>query len=333
MTVSETVSASRGSPEQGVADVPNTMRAFRIHRFGGPEALELQTVAMPRPGHGEVLVKVLASSINPVDIKTRDGRYPPIREDALPYTLGRDCAGSVAALGEGVSGWKPGQEVYAFVGQGQGTHAGYVIVNQDALARKPSTLDHRVASAVPLAALTAWQGLFERGMLEAEEKVLIHAGSGGVGHLAVQFAKLTGAKVWVTASGDGVGFVQSLGIDNVIDYKTQNFEDAVCDVDLVCDMVGGQTQERSWNVLRRGGRLVSTLNEPSQIKAGEHGATAMRYTAHPDGKTLARIGELIDDGAVRVIVSRQYPFDELPAALEHVERGHVHGKIVLHMTD
>jgi len=309
------------------------MHAFRIDRFGGPEALELQTVPVPRPGGGEVLVKVRASSINPVDIKTRDGHYPLIREDALPYTLGRDCAGSIAALGESVSGWKPGQEVYAFVGQGQGTHAGYVIVNQGALARKPSTLDHRLAGAVPLAALTAWQGLFEHGMLEAEEKVLIHAGSGGVGHFAAQFAKLKGAKVWVTASGDGVGFVQSLGIDNVIDYKTQNFEDAVCDVDLVYDMVGGKTQERSWNVLRRGGRLVSTLNEPSQNKAGDHGATAMRYTAHPDGRALARIGELIDDGGVRVIVSGQYPFDELPAALERVERGHVHGKIVLHTMD
>ncbi|ACC74324.1 NADP-dependent oxidoreductase [Paraburkholderia phymatum] len=312
---------------------PATMRAFRVHRFGGPEALEADAVAVPTPGRGEVLVKVLASSVNPVDIKTREGHYPLIREDALPYTLGRDFAGVVARTGDGVAGWKPGQEVYAFIGQGPGAHAEYVIVDQTALARKPSTLDFRQACAVPLAALTAWQGLFEHGLLEAEERVLIHAGSGGVGHFAVQFAKLKGAKVWVTASGDGVEFVRSLGVDNVIDYGAQKFEDAVCDVDLVYDMVGGETQERSWNVLRKGGRLVSTLNEPSQVKAAGHGATALRYTAHPDGKTLARIGELIDDGAMRVVVSGQYAFGELPAALARVERGHVHGKIVVHTLD
>lgn len=313
-----------------MSEVPDTMRAFRIHRFGGPEVLEADSIAVPQPGRGEVLVRVRASSVNPVDIKTREGRYPLIREDALPYTLGRDFAGVIAQTGEGVAGWKAGQEVCAFIGQGPGAHAEYVVVDQAALARKPSTLDFRQACAVPLAALTAWQGLFEHGMLEADERVLIHAGAGGVGHFAVQFAKLKGAKVWVTASGDGIDFVQSLGIDNVIDYRTQQFEAAVCEVDLVYDMVGGETQERSWNVLRKGGRLVSTLNEPSQIKAGEHGATAMRYTAHPDGKALARIGELIDDGAVRVVVSGQYAFDEVPAALACVERGHVRGKIVVH---
>jgi NADPH:quinone reductase-like Zn-dependent oxidoreductase len=313
-----------------MSDMPDTMRAFRIHRFGGPEVLEADSIAVPRPGPGEVLVKVLASSVNPVDIKTREGRYPLIREDALPFTLGRDFAGVIAQTGDGVAGWKPGQEVYAFVGQGPGAHAEYVVVEQTALARKPSTLDFRQACAVPLAALTAWQGLFEHGMLKADERVLIHAGAGGVGHFAVQFAKLKTPDVWVTASGEGVEFVQSLGIDNAIDYERQRFEDAVCDVDLVYDMVGGQTQERSWDVLRQGGRLVSTLNEPSQVKAGERGATAMRYTAHPDGKTLARIGELIDDGAVRVVVSGQYPFGDVPAALARVERGHVHGKIVIH---
>lgn len=313
-------------------DVPENMRAYRIHRFGAPEVLECEPVPVPQPGRDEVLVKVLAASVNPVDIKTREGRYPLIHADALAFTPGRDFAGVVARTGDDVSGWKPGQEVYAFVGQGQGAFADYVLVNQSALARKPNTLDFPLASAVPLAALTAWQGLYEHGMLEADERGLIHAGSGGVGHFAVQFARLTSPHVYVTASGDGVEFVRSLGVDHVIDYKTQNFEEAVCDVDLVYDLVGGQTQERSWNVLRTGGRLVSTLNEPSQVKAGEHGAEATRYTAHPDGKTLARIGELIDDGAVRVAVSGKYPFDDVSAALAHLHRGHVHGKIVVDAT-
>jgi NADPH:quinone reductase-like Zn-dependent oxidoreductase len=315
-----------------MSDVPDNMRAYRVRRFGGPEVLEREPVPVPQPGRDEVLVKVRAASVNPVDIKTREGRYPLIREDALPFTPGRDFAGVVARVGEGVSGWKPGQEVYAFVGQGQGAFADYVLVKQSALARKPNTLDFPLACAVPLAALTAWQGLYEHGMLEADERVLIHAGSGGVGHFAVQFARLTSAKVFATASGDGVEFVRSLGVEHVIDYKTQKFEDAVCDVDLVYDLVGGQTQERSWNVMRKGGRLVSTLNEPSQVRAGERGAEALRYTAHPDGKTLARIGELIDDGAVRVVVSAKYPFDELSAALAHLQRGHIHGKIVIDAT-
>jgi NADPH:quinone reductase-like Zn-dependent oxidoreductase len=315
-----------------MSDVPDNMRAYRVRRFGGPEVLEREPVPVPQPGRDEVLVKVRAASVNPVDIKTREGRYPLIREDALPFTPGRDFAGVVARVGEGVSGWKPGQEVYAFVGQGQGAFADYVLVKQSALARKPNTLDFPLACAVPLAALTAWQGLYEHGMLEPDERVLIHAGSGGVGHFAVQFARLTSAKVFATASGDGVEFVRSFGVEHVIDYKTQKFEDAVCDVDLVYDLVGGQTQERSWNVMRKGGRLVSTLNEPSQVRAGERGAEALRYTAHPDGKTLARIGELIDDGAVRVVVSAKYPFDELSAALAHLQRGHIHGKIVIDAT-
>jgi NADPH:quinone reductase-like Zn-dependent oxidoreductase len=316
-----------------MSDVPETMQAYRIRRFGGPEALERVSVPVPRPRPGEVLVKVLAASVNPVDIKTREGKYPMVRDDALPFTLGRDFAGVVARVGDGVTGWKPEQDVYGFIGQGQGAFANYVAVHQTALARKPNTADFQVASAVPLAALTAWQGLFEHGALQEGERVLIHAGAGGVGHFAVQFAKLAGARVYVTASGDGVDFVRSLGVDDVIDYRTQRFEDAVCDVDLIYDMVGGDTRERSWSVLRQGGTLISTLNEPSQIEAAGRGAHAKRYTAHPDGKMLARIAEMIDDNALRVVVAAQYPFDELPAALERLQRGHVHGKIVVHASE
>jgi len=316
-----------------MSDVPETMRAYRVRGFGGPEMLAYESIPVPQPGRDMVLVKVLAASVNPVDIKTREGRYPIIREDALPYTLGRDFAGVVARIGEDVTGWKPDQEVYGFVGQGQGAFAGYVAVHENALARKPSSADFQVASAVPLAALTAWQGLFEHGALQDGERVLIHAGAGGVGHFAVQLAKLAGARVYVTASGDGVSFVRSLGVDDVIDYRTQRFEDAVRDVDLVYDMVGGDTQDRSLQVLRKGGTLISTLDEPSQVKAGERGVHALRYTAHPDGKTLAHLAEMIDDNALRVVVAEQYPFDDLPAALERLQRGHVHGKIVVHVAD
>jgi NADPH:quinone reductase-like Zn-dependent oxidoreductase len=309
------------------------MRAWRIHRFGGPESLQCETVPVPLPTDDEVLVRVCAASVNPVDFKTRSGKYPLIREDSLPFTLGRDFSGTVAAVGNAVQGWKPGQPVYGFVGQGQGAYAQYVVVKAAALAQKPQSADYDVSAAVPLAALTAWQGLFTHGSLEGCERVLIHAASGGVGHFAVQFVRLRSMAVYATASGDGVEFVRSLGVDHVIDYHAQRFEDVVSDADLVFDLVGGDTQQRSWQVLRRGGVLVSTLNEPSQALAAQHGVRALRYTAHPDGATLAQIGEWIDDGGVRVIVARQFPFEAARDALACVEQGHVRGKVVIQVAD
>jgi NADPH:quinone reductase-like Zn-dependent oxidoreductase len=316
-----------------MSSIPETMRAWRIQRFGGPETLQCETVPVPRPANDEVLVRVCAASVNPVDFKTRSGKYPLIREDALPFTPGRDFSGTVAATGGAVEGWKPGQPVYGFVGQGQGAYAQYVLVKADALAQKPQTADYDVSAAVPLAALTAYQGLFEHGSLEGGDRVLIHAASGGVGHFAVQFACLRSAAVYATASGDSVEFVRSLGVDHVIDYRAQRFEDVVSDTDLVFDLVGGDTQQRSWQVLRRGGALISTLTEPSQTLAAQYGVRAGRYTAHPDGATLAQIGEWIDDGGVRVIVAQQFPFEAARDALACIERGHVHGKVVIQVAD
>jgi NADPH:quinone reductase-like Zn-dependent oxidoreductase len=177
--------------------------------------------------------------------------------------------------------------------------------------------------------LTAWQGLFDHGCLEAGGRVLIHAGAGGVGHFAVQFAKQKGAEVFATASGDGIEFVRSLGADRVIDYHTQRFEDIARDMDLVFDLVGGDTQRRSWSAVATGGALISTLNEPSQTEASNHGARAARYTARPDGQQLTQIASLIDKGAVRVVLAERFSFDATPRALERLAKGHVRGKIVV----
>lgn len=307
----------------------STMLAYRIHRFGGPEVFTSERLEVPEPGAGEVLVRVRTASANPVDNKTREGKYPLIREDKLPYTLGRDFSGVVERVGAGVKEWTRGDDVYGFVGQGQGAYAEFAVVDASALARRPAKVDAVTAGAVPLAALTAWQGLFDHGDLEAGERVLIHAGAGGVGHFAVQFAKHAGAEVFVTASGDGIEFVRSLGADHVIDYRTQRFEDAVSDMDLVFDLVGGDTQSRSWAVVAAGGTLVSTLNEPSQSEAASHGAHATRYTARPDGGQLATIASLIDTDKVRVEVAETYPFDATGDALARLEKGHVRGKIVV----
>jgi NADPH:quinone reductase-like Zn-dependent oxidoreductase len=310
----------------------STMLAYRIHRFGGPEVFASERIEVPEPGSGEVLVRVRTASANPVDIKTREGKYPLIGEGKLPYTLGRDFAGLVERVGAAVKEWKRGDDVYGFVGQGQGAYAEFVVVDASALARSPAKVDAVTAGAVPLAALTAWQGLFDHGGLEAGERVLIHAGAGGVGHFAVQFAKHAGAAVFVTASGDGVEFVRALGADHVIDYRTQRFEDVVSDMDLVFDLVGGETQNRSWPVVAAGGTMVSTLNEPSQTEAASHGAHSTRYTARPDGVQLARIASLIDADKVRVEVAETYPFDATGDALARLQKGHVRGKIVVEMS-
>ncbi|MFC0398765.1 NADP-dependent oxidoreductase [Paraburkholderia rhizosphaerae] len=307
----------------------STMHAYRIHHFGGPDALEFDSIAIPEPGPDEVLVQVLAAGVNPVDVKTREGHYPMIRDDALPYTLGRDFAGKVVrAGGKHALQWRTGQQVFGFVGQGQGAFADFVVVDATALAEPPHTVDIATAGAVPLAALTAWQGLFEHGLLERGERVLVHAAAGGVGHLAVQFAREKGAEVFATASGDGVDFVRSLGVDNVIDYRTQRFEDIARDMDLVFDLVGGDTQSRSWAVVKRGGALISTLTEPSQTEAAKRGARGARYTARPDGSQLNTIAALIDAGRVKVRVAQRFGVRDLKQAFARIEAGHVHGKLV-----
>lgn len=309
------------------------MFAYRIHSFGGPDVFVREKIDVPEPANHEVLIRVRTASANPVDLKTRAGKYPLIGEDQLPYTLGRDFAGVVEAAGDDVTQWKPGDEVYGFVGQGQGAYAEFVVVDANALARRPAKVDWVVAGAVPLAALTAWQGLFDHGALDAGARVLIHAGAGGVGHFAVQFAKTMGAQVFVTASGDGIEFVRRLGADRVIDYSTQRFEDAAPDMDLVFDLVGGQTQERSWSVLKAGGALISTLTEPSQSEAARRGARGARYTARPDGAQLAEIARLIDQGQVDVKVTATFPFDAAGEALAGLEQGHLRGKIVIVVAD
>ncbi|PXW27573.1 NADP-dependent oxidoreductase [Paraburkholderia caballeronis] len=310
-------------------DIEAMMSAWRIDRFGGPDALRNETIPAPRPARGEVLLKVQSAGLNPVDLKTREGRYPLIRADALPFTLGRDVAGVVAQCGEGVEGWARGVTAYAFVGQGQGAFADYVAVSAAALSKPPATLSLADAGAVPLAALTAWQGLFDHGKLERGERVLIHGASGGVGQFAVQFARECGAHVYATGSGESLNLLKALGAAHTIDYRKDRFEDVAKDIDLVYDLIGGDTQQRSWSVLRPGGALVSTLNEPSQVEASKHGARATRYTARPDGGQLARIAQWIDRRAVRVEIVARYPFARLPDAFERLAQGHLRGKVVV----
>ena len=305
------------------------MKAIRIHRFGGPEVLELEDVPVPQPDENELLVRIHAASVNPVDYKIRRGMVPWVTREMLPITHGRDLSGTIES-GGGMGALRQGDALYALLGGiDRGSYAQYVVVKPSEAAAKPARLSHMEAAAVPLAALTAWQGLFDHGQLQAGQTVLIHGGSGGVGHFAIQFAKVKGATVYTTVSGQNLDFVRELGADRTIDYRSQRLEEVARDVDVVLDLVDGETQERSWSVLKPGGILVSALGEPSQEKARQHRAHGVGFRAQPNGAQLAEIGQLIDQGKVRPVVSATYPLAEARQAQERLERGHVRGKIVL----
>lgn len=305
------------------------IREVRIHRFGGPDVLQVDRVEPSLPDASQVLLRVMAASVNPVDFKIRSGQYPAVKEDRLPYTLGRDVSGSIEKCGAQATQFKIGDEVFGMVGIGGGGYAEKVVLDQQALARKPSLLDHEHAAAIPLAGQTAWQGLFRYGQLKAGQSVLIQGGSGGVGHLAIQFAKAKGARVITTVSTENVEFARSLGADVVIDYKTQRFEDQAHDLDMVFDLIDGETRERSWKLLKRGGILVSTLTEPSQEMARRHGVRATRYTVEANGSELTAIADLVASGKVKPHVQRIFRLEEASTALAALERGGAVGKIVL----
>jgi NADPH:quinone reductase-like Zn-dependent oxidoreductase len=303
------------------------MKAILIETFGGPDVLRLQQLPIPEPRPGELVVKVSAASVNPVDYKIRSGKYPAVQEDKLPYVLGRDACGVVETTQSGF--FKTGDVVYGVSGIGRGSYAEYVVFKESELAHKPSSLENTVAAAVPLAGLTAWQGLFRYGRVEAGQRVLIHAGSGGVGHFSIQFAKARGAHVITTVSKTHADFVREIGADEVIDYKEQHFEKELRDLDMVFDLIGGETQDKSWGVLKKGGILVSTLNAPSQEKAAEYGVRATRFTVTEAGSELSEIADLIENGRVVVKVSKTFPLEDAASAHRLMEEGHTEGKIVL----
>lgn len=305
------------------------IRKVRFHRFGGPDVLRIEEVEPSMPDARQVLVSVKAASVNPVDFKIRSGKYPAVKEDRLPYTPGRDVSGIVEKCGAQATRLKVGDEVVGMVGIAGGGYAEKAVLDEAAIARKPQEIDHVHAAAIPLAGQTAWQGLFRYGELKAGQVVLIHGGSGGVGHFAVQFAKAKGARVLTTVSTDSLEFARTLGADVVIDYKTQRFEDLARDLDMVFDLVDGETRERSWKLLKKGGVLVTTLTDPSQETAARNGVRAMRYTVESDGNELAEILSLVTSGRVKPHVQETYPLEDAAQALNSVEQGHSVGKVVL----
>lgn len=313
------------------------MRAIILTGFGGVENLVIEEVPIPVISDKEVLIKVKALSINPVDIKTRLGRGHAARlREYNPIILGWDVSGIVSKTGKSVTSFKTGDEVFGMVnfpGHGK-AYAEFVAAPESHLALKPFNISHEEAAAASLAALTAWQILKEKSVIEPGYRVLIHAAAGGVGHYAVQMSKHLGAYVIGTASGKNRDFVLALGADEHIDYEKQRFEDVIKDVDFVLDSMGGDYIDRSLNVLRCGGTIISIpsgASESVKEKAKLKGLNGDTFRVKSDGRDMKEIADLLQLGVVKSYVSGKYDFDEIQNAHKQIESGKTKGKIVISM--
>ncbi|MFC4388039.1 NADP-dependent oxidoreductase [Gracilibacillus marinus] len=309
-------------------------KAVVIHKYGSKDVLEEAEVTLPELGANQVLVKVKATSINPIDWKLREGYLKQMFDWEFPIILGWDVAGVIEAVGEEVTEWKVGEEIFARPDTTRfGTYAEYTIVDTNLLAKKPTDVSFEDAAAVPLAGLTAYQALFDHGQLESGQKVLIHAGAGGVGTYAIQLAKEKGAYVITTASPKNNELLISLGADEVIDYHTTDIKDIRHEVDLVIDTIGGKTQEESFDIVKQGGRIISIVGEPNQDKAKEKNVVAKSIWLQPDGKQLSELAALMEQGKLKSIVGNTLPFSGRGIYDAHAlsETHHATGKIVISM--
>ncbi len=304
-----------------------TIHAIQVHNYGDADQLKLEQIAQPEPREGEVLVRVHAAGVNPVDWKIRAGWMKDFRPATFPYVPGADLAGVVEKVGPGVTAFQAGQEVF---GQStKGSYTEYAVAAVKTLALKPKTLSFEEAATIPIGATTAWQGLFDHGNLQAGQRVLITGGAGGVGLFAVQFARWKGAHVISTASTKNVDFVRSLGAETVIDYTKTRVENEIHDVDLVYDTVGGEVLATVWPTLKRGGTLVTIAGQPDEAKARELGVRTARFSAQVSSELLSTFARLIDEGQVKVFVGETFPLSEANKAQELSESGHGRGRIVL----
>ena len=305
-----------------------------MHSYGGPEVLQYEDAPRPQLRKDEVLIRVHAAGVNPLDWKVRAGLSNGTVQHKLPLIPGWDVSGVVDEVGAGASQFKKGDEVIAMADPTRdGAYGDYIAVCEAALAPKPKSLHHVRAAAVPLSALTAWRSLFYLGHLQSRQRILIHGASGGVGHFVVQLAKWKGAHVLATASTKNQELLRKLGADETIDYTSQKFEEVAEKVDLVLDTIGGDTQQRSWRVLNKGGALVSLVQLPSEQKARRFGVRGILCSVQPDGVQLSKIAELIDSAKLKPIIDRILPLSEARRAHELSQNGHIRGKIVLRVKD
>lgn len=332
------------------------MKAAYINRYGNIDDVQLDEQSKPPITENEALVKIHAASINPLDLRVLEGEFKAIQPVKFPFILGNDFAGTVVQVGSNVKQFKAGDEVYAKTDQ-NGAFAEYTIVHQSSLALKPQNISMELAASLPLVSLTAWQALVEIAKVQAGQKVLIHAGSGGVGSIAIQLAKHLGATVATTTSGKNAQWVKALGADIIIDYKTTDFEQELKDYDVVLDTQGGKILEKSLNVLKRGGRIISISGPPDREfaeaihanwllkciipllswsirnKAKKRGITYSFLFMQPNGQQLSEISKLVESGKITPIVDKTYEFNEITDAFQYVNTGRAKGKVVLKIAE
>ena len=313
------------------------MKAVILNNAGGAENLSFEDIAIPNPGSKEVLVKVHAIGINPVDVKTRKGGalYNSLKEDA-PVILGWDISGTVQSLGSEVSEFKEGDEVFGMVnfpGHGK-AYAEYVAAPSEHLALKPENVSHEEAAAASLAALTAWQVLVYEAKIKKGQHLLMHAAAGGVGHFAVQIARYLGARVTGTASAHNASFLTEIGVHDHIDYTQENFEEKVQEVDVVFDPIGGNTTEKSLEVMKPGGVLISIVGgvkDSLTSRIAEKQIMAKNYLVHSSGSDMKQLSDLLHKGIINAHISHIYSFEQIAEAHQQIETGKTRGKVIVNV--
>jgi NADPH:quinone reductase-like Zn-dependent oxidoreductase len=314
-------------------EVRRSMKAAQIDNYGGSEVVKINDNA-PKPtvSQGQLLIKVYAAGVNPVDWKIREGYMRQMAPLKFPATLGGDFSGVVVEVGEGISVFKKGDEVYgqaSIIRGGSGSFAEFASADANTTARKPKNASHVEAAALPLTGVSAWQALVDHIGLSRGEKILIHGGAGGIGSIAIQLAKHLGAYVATTVSAKDIQYVKELGADEAIDYKNQSFEDLVHDYDAVYDTVGGETYVRSFKVLKKGGIIVSMLEQPRADLMEQYGVNAIGLFTQVNSERLSKLAELVEKNAIKVHVEKTFPLERAGEALAYLQKGHPRGKVVL----
>ena len=313
------------------AAAQSSMKAVVVHQNGGPEVLKFEDAPRPQPKDDEILIRIMAAAVNPVDVAIREGRFGG---RGFPLIPGMDVAGVVEEAGGKVTRFKKGDAVYAYLSfEEQGGYAEFAVTKENHAALKPVSVDFEHAAAVPLAATTAWQALIDKAGLKADQTVLIHGGSGGVGTFAIQIAKARRAKVIATASAANQDVLKELVVDQPIDYTTTRFEDVVKDVDVVLNGVRGDSLARSYGVVKKGGIIVSITGPPDPAELERHGIRGTSFSAHPDAKILEDLAKLIDSKKITPVVSAVIPLAEVAKAHEQIASQHTRGKIVLKVAE
>lgn len=308
------------------------MRAVQISKYGGNEVLEInENAPKPSVAKGQVLVEVYAASINPIDWKVRAGYLEEMVPLQFPAILGGDFSGVVTGVGEGVGNFKFGDEVYGqggILNGGSGSFAQFVAVNAGKVAQKPKSVDFIEAGALPLAGVSALQAIEDHIRLKSGQKILIHGGAGGIGHIAVQLAKALGAYVATTVGTRNLEFAKSLGADEAIDYKSEAFDEKLTDFDAVFDTVGGETTDKSFKVLKKGGIIVSMAGQPNEELAQKSGVSALGQNTDANPERLARLSKLVEDGKIKAYIDKVFSLEQAKEAFRHLEEGHPRGKVV-----